>query len=129
MYHLSDVVILIPTYNERENLEHLLPQLLTYSTPTTYSAHAPQYALDILIVDDYSPDGTATVVKRFMKNSMKNKNSMKKNKGRVYLLQGKKEGLGKVCFNGLAGLFHRRSAGAYFVRRPGTIGAGLRGRL
>lgn len=40
-------IAVIPTYNERENLRLLIEKI---------SAHAP--ALDILIVDDNSPDGT-----------------------------------------------------------------------
>ena len=41
-------LIVVPTYNERENVAALVPQLLTV---------AP--AADVLILDDASPDGTA----------------------------------------------------------------------
>jgi dolichol-phosphate mannosyltransferase len=47
-------VIVTPTYNERENIERLLPLLL---------AHGPEYS--VLVVDDASPDGTADYVERF----------------------------------------------------------------
>lgn len=43
-------LIIIPTYNEIDNLRPLLEQLFTYA-PTT----------DVLIVDDNSPDGTGTL--------------------------------------------------------------------
>jgi len=43
-----DVLVVIPTYNERANLGELLQGIRT---------HAP--AADVLIVDDASPDGTA----------------------------------------------------------------------
>jgi glycosyltransferase involved in cell wall biosynthesis len=43
-----DVLVILPTYNERENLEELCGGIRT---------HAPD--ADILIVDDGSPDGTA----------------------------------------------------------------------
>ena len=43
-----DVLIVVPTYNERENLEELA---------TGIRAHLP--AADLLVVDDGSPDGTA----------------------------------------------------------------------
>lgn len=43
-----DVLVIVPTYNERENLEELCQGIRT---------HAP--GADILIVDDGSPDGTA----------------------------------------------------------------------
>lgn len=47
---LHSTVVVIPTFNEAENLELLLPQLLPLD-------------LDILIVDDSSQDGTVAVAK------------------------------------------------------------------
>lgn len=46
------VLVVIPTYNERDNIAPLIREILV-QTPTT----------DILVVDDNSPDGTAGVVK------------------------------------------------------------------
>ncbi len=43
-------VVVIPTYNERENLPSLVRQLLT-----------TQPNLDVLVVDDNSPDGTGAI--------------------------------------------------------------------
>ena len=51
---MSDSVILIPTYNERENIERLLELLLELY---------PE--MDILIIDDNSTDGTIEVIRRF----------------------------------------------------------------
>ncbi len=48
----SDSIILIPTYNERENIAKMIDAVFTL----------PQ-AFDILIIDDASPDGTAQIVK------------------------------------------------------------------
>ena len=48
---LHSTVVVIPTFNEAQNLELLLPQLLLLD-------------LDILIVDDSSQDGTAAVAER-----------------------------------------------------------------
>ena len=45
-------LVIIPTYNERENIDPLLERLL-----------ALPYGLEVLIVDDGSPDGTAACVK------------------------------------------------------------------
>lgn len=50
---LADCTIVIPTYNERENIGALLPRLL----------EEPRFR--VLIVDDNSPDGTATIVEQF----------------------------------------------------------------
>jgi dolichol-phosphate mannosyltransferase len=47
------VLVVLPTYNERENIERLLRAVRT-SLPTA----------DVLVVDDSSPDGTAELVKR-----------------------------------------------------------------
>jgi len=44
-----DVLVILPTYNERENLDELCEGI---------RVHAP--GADLLIVDDGSPDGTAT---------------------------------------------------------------------
>lgn len=48
-------LVIVPTYNERENVAALLPRLL-----------ALPHGLDVLVVDDHSPDGTAEVVKEWM---------------------------------------------------------------
>ncbi len=49
-----DVLIVIPTYNEVENIAKMLP-VLRATVPSTH----------ILVVDDASPDGTAQVVEEF----------------------------------------------------------------
>src|SRR5690349_5201532 len=42
-------LVIIPTYNERESIEHTLPRVLGV-------------AVDVLVVDDNSPDGTGDYV-------------------------------------------------------------------
>jgi dolichol-phosphate mannosyltransferase len=49
----SRLVIMIPTYNERENIGGLIEGILALPT---------EYDLAVLVVDDDSPDGTAEVV-------------------------------------------------------------------
>jgi dolichol-phosphate mannosyltransferase len=49
---LADSIVIIPTYNEKENVERMIRKV--FSLPV---------AFDILIVDDGSPDGTAQIVK------------------------------------------------------------------
>jgi len=49
---LSNYIVIIPTYNEKENIEAIIRKTLSL-----------QPLLDILIVDDNSPDGTAVIVK------------------------------------------------------------------
>ncbi|MFO7629682.1 MAG: glycosyltransferase family 2 protein [Prochlorococcaceae cyanobacterium] len=51
----SSVSIVLPTYNERGNIGALLDQLLVLQQ---------QFKLEILVVDDDSPDGTAELVRQ-----------------------------------------------------------------
>ena len=49
---MSDSIVIIPTYNEKENLEKMVRKVFSLKKN-----------FDILIVDDGSPDGTANIVK------------------------------------------------------------------
>ena len=49
---MSDSLIIIPTYNEKENIKKIILKVFSL-----------EKAFDILIVDDASPDGTADIVK------------------------------------------------------------------
>ncbi len=51
-------LVIIPTYNEKNNILKVLNAVLELEVE----------GLDILVIDDNSPDGTAEVVKVFMKN-------------------------------------------------------------
>lgn len=50
---MSDSIVIIPTYNEMENIENIIN--VVFSLPKQFH---------ILIIDDGSPDGTANIVKR-----------------------------------------------------------------
>ncbi len=50
---MSDSIVIIPTYNEKENVEAIIRTV--FSLPKSFH---------ILIIDDGSPDGTADIVKR-----------------------------------------------------------------
>lgn len=52
---MSDSIVIIPTYNEKENIENIIRYVFSLSK-----------SFHILIVDDNSPDGTATIVKTLM---------------------------------------------------------------
>lgn len=49
----SDSIIIIPTYNEKENIENIIRAI-----------YALEKTFHILVVDDGSPDGTAAIVKK-----------------------------------------------------------------
>jgi dolichol-phosphate mannosyltransferase len=71
-------LVVIPTYNEASNLPALIPGVLA------------QGPLDVLVVDDGSPDGTADVVRAFMAKD-----------SRVHLLErAGKQGLGTAYVAG-----------------------------
>jgi dolichol-phosphate mannosyltransferase len=49
---MNDSLVIIPTYNERENAELIIRKVFSLAKP-----------FDVLIIDDGSPDGTAAVVR------------------------------------------------------------------
>jgi len=50
---MNDALVIIPTYNEKDNIKNVLSRL-------------DDFGVDILIIDDNSPDGTAAIVKEIM---------------------------------------------------------------
>lgn len=79
------IVVISPTYNEKENIEKMIPVLEEEVFPKVKN-----HEMVLLIPDDNSPDGTADVIRGFMK---KWKN--------IYLLEGKKNGLGAAYVRGM----------------------------
>ena len=57
----SDSIVIIPTYNEKENIESIIRAVLGLK----------EHAFHILVIDDGSPDGTASIVKRLMAEEFK----------------------------------------------------------
>jgi len=81
---IGTVCIVVPTYNEAENIRPLLN--------TIFSHHDTKDApLHVLVVDDNSPDGTAKVVKEYCEN----------NKNVHLLLRKTKDGLGAAYIAGM----------------------------
>ena len=58
----SDSIVIIPTYNEKENIENSIRAVLGLEQP-----------FNILIIDDGSPDGTAAIVKKLMADEFKDR--------------------------------------------------------
>lgn len=84
---LSDSLVLIPTYNEKENIEKIIRKVFSLT-----------HAFHILIIDDGSPDGTADIVKHLQGEFA----------GKLYLEERKgKQGLGTAYIHGFKwGLNH-----------------------
>ena len=77
----SDSIIIIPTYNEIENIEKIVNAIFSL-----------EKKFDILVIDDGSPDGTAQAVKRLMSTTYE---------GRLHLVERKgKLGLGTAYIAG-----------------------------
>ena len=77
----SDSVVIIPTYNEKENIEKIIRAVFGL-----------EKAFDILIIDDGSPDGTAAIVKRLQADEFS---------GRLHLIERSgKLGLGTAYIAG-----------------------------
>ena len=49
-----NALVIIPTYNEAQNIERMIISVLNQNP----------FALEVLIIDDHSPDGTADIVKQ-----------------------------------------------------------------
>ena len=73
MNPLAKSLVIIPTYNEIENINSIIPEVLKQDE-----------SLDILIVDDNSPDGTAAAVKE-MQGTSKNRLHLLERKGKLGL--------------------------------------------
>jgi len=77
---VSDCLVIIPTYNEKENIEKIIRVVFDLKKN-----------FDVLIVEDNSPDGTADIVKRLMPEF----------KNRLFILERKgKLGLGTAYIAG-----------------------------
>ncbi len=81
---MKKLLVIIPTYNEASNIENLINSIFSVSQTLK------EYSLNILVLDDSSPDGTADIVKR-LKTTNKN----------IYLLSGQKQGIGKALLRGI----------------------------
>ncbi len=77
---VNDSLVIIPTYNEKENIEKILRAVFNL-----------EKAFDVLVVEDNSPDGTADIVKSMMKEF----------KDRLFIMERKgKLGLGTAYIDG-----------------------------
>ena len=77
----SDSIVIIPTYNEKENIEAIIRAVTSL-----------EKAFDVLVIDDGSPDGTADIVKSLMAGELA---------GRVYIVERSgKLGLGTAYICG-----------------------------
>ncbi len=95
---MKKAFVIIPTYNERENIGNVFPLLLEVFQ------QIKNWEMNILVVDDSSPDKTADEVRLF---AQKNKH--------IHLLVNKhKAGLGSAYLKGMAKAFGELDADVVF---------------
>lgn len=70
---MKDSLVIIPTFNEKENIEKIIRKVFSLSKP-----------FDVLIIEDNSPDGTAAIVRKLM-DEFPNRLYMEERKGKLGL--------------------------------------------
>lgn len=70
---MSDCLVVIPTYNEKENIERIIRAVFDLD-----------HDFEVLVVEDNSPDGTAAIVRRMM-DEFPGKLHMEERKGKLGL--------------------------------------------
>lgn len=71
---MSDSLVIIPTYNEKENIENIIR-----------SVFALEKDFHILVIDDNSPDGTAGIVHRLISEEFSGRLFIEERKGKLGL--------------------------------------------
>jgi dolichol-phosphate mannosyltransferase len=95
------VVVIVPTYNERENIGPLIDAISAQFQ--WLASRQPSHEMRMLVVDDHSPDATAEVVQE--------------RQGRhawLHLLQGEKAGLGAAYLRGMRHALNEMAADVVF---------------
>ena len=90
------IILIVPTYNERDNIQELVPALQEQFQLLPHDMH-------ILVVDDDSPDGTAAVVQK-----------LKRCHPNLHLSSGEKRGLGAAYVRGMRHAIENLHADAVF---------------
>lgn len=101
---MEKIVIVMPTYNEAENIGDMIEALFEKEFPKIEklkSADDKKVEMHLLVVDDKSPDGTGDVVKKKMKDY-----------DNLHLLVGNKNGLGWAYVRGFKHAMDELSADA-----------------
>ncbi|KGF16477.1 dolichyl-phosphate beta-D-mannosyltransferase [Prevotella sp. S7-1-8] len=103
----SDSIVIIPTYNEKENIEKIIRAVFSL-----------EKSFDILVVDDGSPDGTAQIVRELMASEFAD---------RLFIVERSgKQGLGTAYIAGFKWALERHygyviEMDADFSHNPGDL--------
>jgi len=87
---VNDRIVIVPTYNERENIEALIRKVFSLNVP-----------FDMLIIEDSSPDGTAAIVKELQKEFPPYSDETATNRNHLHIVERQgKLGLGTAYIHG-----------------------------
>lgn len=70
----NDSIVIIPTYNEKENIEQIIRAVFSL-----------EHGFHILVIDDGSPDGTAQIVQRMIDNEFSDRLFLMQRSGKLGL--------------------------------------------
>lgn len=85
---MSDCLVIIPTYNEKENIEKIIRKVFSF-----------EKEFHVLVIEDNSPDGTADIVKRLIKEEFSDRLFIEERKGKL--------GLGTAYIHGFKWMLQR----------------------
>ncbi|MDD4848660.1 MAG: glycosyltransferase, partial [Bacteroidales bacterium] len=85
---MSDCLVIIPTYKEKENIEKIIRKVFSF-----------EKEFHILVIDDNSPDGTADIVKRLIKEEFSDRLFLEERSGKL--------GLGTAYIHGFKWMLQR----------------------
>lgn len=94
---MKKAVVILPTYNEKENIATLIPAIFEAAQ------NISDWNISILVVDDKSPDHTFEAVKK-----------MQKTYPHLFIIRGEKEGLGNAYFRGFSYVINQLHADVAF---------------
>ena len=90
------IVVVIPTYNEAGTVGQVVEELVGKVFPKIKG-----HEMELLVVDDHSPDGTGKIIREKMKKYR-----------RISLLEGEKQGIGMAYARGFRYAITKMGAGA-----------------
>jgi len=94
---MKTAVIVLPTYNEKENLLSIVPEIFRITQKIT------DWDISLLVVDDNSPDDSVSVLQDFQKKYKK-----------FSFITGEKEGLGRAYVRGFTHVINTKKTDVVF---------------
>lgn len=94
---MKKAIVVLPTYNEKENIVLMLQRIIEQQPKIS------SHLLEVLVVDDASPDGTGRIVREISHINPQ-----------IHLITGKKQGLGRAYIRGFQHALYELDADVVF---------------